>query len=53
MNDQELLDLAAKAAGYEPIRYHVAQRGSGQLSAAWAGDWLEVKKPEAPLGNCR
>jgi hypothetical protein len=52
-SDRELLELAAKVAGYEPVRYHAPAHGSGSLSAAWAGPWLEVGKPEAPLGNCR
>lgn len=47
MTDRELLELAAKAMGYEPVRYH--SRGTGLRDAAW----LEVKKPEATLGNCR
>lgn len=53
MSDRELLELAARAAGYVTVQYHQPARGNGQLSAAWAGPWMEVRKPEAPLGECR
>lgn len=54
MTDRDLLELAAKAAGYSFIDYHEpCQDRSAQLSTRWAGAWAEVKKPDAPLGSCR
>lgn len=55
MTDRELMELAAKAVGYTVVKYHKAEAPGwwAGLACGWAGDWMEVKKPEAPLGNCR
>jgi hypothetical protein len=54
MTDKELLELAAKAVGYEFVTYHQPVQGmNANLDTTWSEAWVEVKKPDAPLGNCR
>lgn len=54
IEDRDLLELAAKTVGFEFIDYHVpTQDRNSRLSTTWVGAWAEVKKPDAPLGNCR
>lgn len=49
MTDWELLELAAKAAGYEFVKYHIPRQDpSCSLSTTWTGPTAHVRKPDAP-----